>query len=282
MKTAVITTGGLGSRLLTYTRTNPKTMLPLFHNTKYEKEPMLRPLIETIFENLYDHGFRKFCIIIGGKTKSRIINHMKVDKGYLQLLKKRNATADKRFTKTLEGFYKKLDDSKINWITQNTPMGFGHALLSARKYVKDDSFLLHTGDVFFPDYDFLPKVMKRYSNAKNASGLLFLQRKKELRGYGIAQTKNGLVFDVEEKPKRPKSNITILPLYFFKTEIFDALKATSKGYNNELQVTDAIKTMLDWEKNILGEFYTTKKWYDIGTPKNYLLALNHSFKNSNN
>ena len=37
MKTAVITTGGLGSRLLTYTRTNPKTMLPLFHNTKYVK-----------------------------------------------------------------------------------------------------------------------------------------------------------------------------------------------------------------------------------------------------
>ncbi len=282
MKTAVITTGGLGSRLLTYTRTNPKTMLPLFHNTSFQKEPMLRPLIETIFENLYDSGFRKFCIIIGGKTKSRIINHMKVDEEYLRLLKKRNVSADKRFTKTLDSFYKKLKNSEINWVTQDTPMGFGHALLLAKKYVKDDSFLLHTGDVFFPDYDFLPKVMKRYSAAQNASGLLFLQHKKKIQGYGIAQVKNGLVFDVEEKPKKPKTNLTILPLYLFKTEIFDALKATSKGYNNELQVTDAVKTMLNWGGNILGEFYTKKKWYDIGTPENYLLALNHSFKKSNN
>ena len=54
METAVITTGGLGTRLLTYTKTNPKTMLPVYEKSRDGNiEPSLRPLIEFIFENLY-------------------------------------------------------------------------------------------------------------------------------------------------------------------------------------------------------------------------------------
>jgi len=74
LKTAVITTGGLGTRLLTYTKSNPKTMLPLYDKSDDRfSDPLLRPLIELIFERLYDCGFRRFCFIVGEKTKKSIL-----------------------------------------------------------------------------------------------------------------------------------------------------------------------------------------------------------------
>jgi len=281
MKTAVITTGGLGTRLLTTTKESPKTMLPLYNKAFDNGDPMLRPLIELIFLNLYHHGFRKFCIIVGSKTKSYILNHMSIDKSFINLLKKRNSFYDKRFIKTLSDLYKKIDNCEIHWIEQPTPMGFGHALLSAKKFVANDNFLLHAGDTYFPNYDFIPQLIKMYKKTQNSSCGLLLQSKKQLKGYGIAEikkTKNmNLVLNVEEKPKFPKSNLVILPVYAFNPMIFDALKHTKIGHNKELQVTDAIKTLINWNESVVAS-KMTKQWFDIGTPHNYFKAITHSYK----
>jgi UTP--glucose-1-phosphate uridylyltransferase len=280
MKTAVITTGGLGTRLLTSTKESPKTMLPLFD--KAPGDPMLRPLLELIFDNLYNCGFRKFCIIVGSKTKSSILNHMSVDELFIDLLKKRNNSYDKRFIKTLSDLYKKINDCEINWIEQSTPMGFGHALLTAKKFV-DDDFILHAGDTYFPNYDFIPQLIKLSKNTQNSSCSLLLQSQKYLKGYGIAEIQKkknvNIVLNVEEKPQLPKSNLAILPVYAFKPNIFDALKHTKIGYNKELQVTDAIKTLINQNEKVIA-LKMTKKWFDIGTPDNYFKALTYSYKQS--
>jgi len=281
MKTAVITTGGLGTRLLTTTKESPKTMLPLYDKAFDKGDPTLRPLIELIFDNLYNHGFRKFCIIVGSKTKSSILHHMSVDKSFINLLKKRNSFYDKRFIKTLSNLYKKIDNCEIHWIEQSTPMGFGHALLSAKKFVSDENFLLHAGDAYFPNYDFIPQLINLYEKTPNSTCGLLLQSKKHLKGYGIAeiQKKNNLnfVFNVEEKPKFPKSNLVILPIYAFNPTIFDALKQTKLGHNKELQVTDAIKTLINCNEKVVA-LKMTKQWFDIGTPHNYFKALSYSYK----
>ena len=109
MNTAVITTGGLGTRLLTYTKTNPKTMLPIYERSRDKiKDPLLRPLLEIIFENLYDQKFRRFCFVIGKKTQDSIKNHLLPDLKYIELLEKRNSIQDKRFIKTINRNYKNL------------------------------------------------------------------------------------------------------------------------------------------------------------------------------
>ena len=186
MNTAVITTGGLGTRLLTCTEGNPKTMLPLYDKSiDIFPEPMLRPIIETIFENLYDCGFRRFCIIVGKKTKMSIINHMTPDENYLYLLQERNESNDIRFIKTLKRLYNKLNKCEINWISQSTPMGFGHALLSAKKFVGNDSFLLHTGDAYFPNYRFIIPLIKKFQKMSELSGILLLQPRKNLQSTRI-------------------------------------------------------------------------------------------------
>ena len=281
MNTAVITTGGLGTRLLTYTKTNPKTMLPIYEKSHDNiSEPSLRPLIEFIFENLYDQNFRRFCFVVGKKTKDSIINHLSPDLKYIELLKKRNNADDRRFIKTLKRIYKKMDLCEISWISQSTPMGFGHALFSAKKFVGDDTFLLHTGDAYFPNYDFLTKMIQYHLKDETTSVTLLLQRMKELKEYGVAQLikkhKKWIVVNVEEKPKKPKSKFAILPIYIFDSKIFRALRNTQNGYNNELQVTDAVKTMLSQDERVIG-FNYKHKWYDIGSPKNYMHALNYSY-----
>jgi len=281
MRTAVITTGGLGSRLLTYTKVNPKTMLPVYVRSKENPYPILRPLIENIFENLYDVGFRKFCIIVGGKTKFSIIHHMTPDIGYVNLLKKRRVPEDIRFIKALNRLYEKIRNSKIQWISQVSPMGFGHALLSASKFVGNDTFLLHAGDAYFPSYRFLREFIKTHENIEDISATILLQCKKSVKGYGIAkirkQNSMDLVLKVEEKPKKPFSNLAIIPVYIFKPNIFEALKTTSRGHNRELQVTDAISTLLEWNQKVIGFNYGIRKWFDIGTPENYFNALKYSF-----
>ncbi len=283
MKTAVITTAGLGTRLLTATKASPKTLLPLYYRSfDRNKEPLLRPLIEIIFENLYDNGFRKFCFIVGTKNKKSILNHMVPDQEYIKLLKKRNNQFDKRFVNALQKLYRKFEKCEIKWISQNSPMGFGHALLASKKFVGTKPFLLHTGDAYFPDYSFLNDFIKSSQYDKKVTTTLLLQYKKSLKGFGIAQTKKrvplDIVFHVAEKPKKPRSNLAILPIYILKPDIFEALEKTGLGYNNELQVTDAISTLMAWNRKVTAYNFRNNKWFDIGTAREYFHALNHSFK----
>lgn len=281
MKTAVITTGGMGTRIATVTKSYPKTMLPLYSKSEYDGNYILKPIVEIIFENLYHYGFRKFCIIVSSTYKSAIKNHLTQDPSFIELLSKRSHYYDKRFVKILSKLYKKIEKCEIHWINQDTPMGFGHALLSAKKYVGNDDFLLHAGDTYFPNYAFLPKLINLFQKDSDAACSLLLESKKLLEGYGIAQVKRknnqNVVFGVEEKPKKPKSNLAILPVYVFKSNIFSALTKTNHGYNKELQVTDAIDILIHWNEKIIA-LKMKGKWFDIGTPQRYMNALNYSYK----
>ena len=190
LRTAVITTGGLGTRLLTYTKSNPKTMLPMYVKSDDRlREPLLRPLIELIFENLYDCGFRRFCFIVGEKTKKSIFSQLLPNSSYVDILKKRNAEDDRRFIRVLSKLTKKTNSCEIQWISQATPMGFGHALYSAKRFVGNDTFLLHAGDAYFPNYNFMSHFKEIHNRSKNTSATLLIQHKKNLNGYGIAQIK---------------------------------------------------------------------------------------------
>ena len=170
LKTAVITTGGLGTRLLTYTKSNPKTLLPMYVKSDDRlREPLLRPLVELIFENLYDCGFRRFCFIVGEKTKKSIFSQLLPNSSYVDTLKKRNSKDDKRFIRVLSKLTKKMNSCEIQWISQATPMGFGHALYSAKRFVGNNTFLLHAGDAYFPNYNFISNFKEIHNRSKNTS-----------------------------------------------------------------------------------------------------------------
>ncbi|MDE1769759.1 MAG: hypothetical protein KGI28_04310 [Thaumarchaeota archaeon] len=279
INTAVIPAAGFGTRLLTLTKETPKEMVPLFY--RINDEIVTCPLIERIFSQLFDSGIRNFCFIVG-KKKRAIEDHFTLDNDYVKLLQKNNKT----FQYILQDFYKKVEQSNIVWINQNIPKGFGDAVLHAKEFVGDKPFLVHAGDAFVRDSnEHIPKLID--AHAKNDSDItLFLREIKNPRSYGVAQAKKigknlYYVRKVEEKPKQPKSNFALMPLYIFEPIIFDALQITKPGLRNELQLTDAIQQVIEWDGDVKAiKFMRADDCIDIGTPDNYFRALKVSYRDS--
>ncbi|WP_042683790.1 sugar phosphate nucleotidyltransferase [Candidatus Nitrosotenuis chungbukensis] len=277
--TAVIPVAGLGTRLLTLTKDNPKEMVPVF--TKSFNELVLRPLIEHIFLHLFDSGIKNFFFIVGKKKRS-IEDHFTPERNYQEYLKKK----DLNYRDLLEDFYKKIEKSNIVWINQNSPRGFGAAILNAKEIVGSKPFLVHAGDAYVRgNSKHILKLIKAYE--RNQSDIIFyLKAIQNPRAYGVAEVSkiNREVFQVhrvEEKPKRPKSNLAIMPIYVFNSKIFDALLKIKPGFGNELQLTDAIQKIIDLGGNVRAmKFNKMDDCIDIGTPENYYHALSISYADS--
>ncbi len=277
--TAVIPVGGHGTRLLTLTKDQPKEMVPIF--AKSFNEITLRPLIENIFLNLYDSGIRNFFFIVGKKKRS-IEDHFTPERNYQDYLKK----SDHNYHDLLEDFYKKIEKSNIVWINQNTPRGFGAAVLNAKEIVGSKSFLVHAGDAYVRnDTKYILNLIKAYQK-NNPDIIFYLKKIVNPKSYGVAtisKINQGVyqVHNLEEKPKHPKSDLAIMPIYIFKPKIFDALSKIKPGVGNELQLTDAIQKILNLEHNVMAmKFSNSDDCIDIGTPENYFRAISVSYKNS--
>jgi UTP--glucose-1-phosphate uridylyltransferase len=282
---AVIPVAGLGTRMLPFTKELPKEMLPIYAKCNSD-HVAVKPIVQMIFEQLYDTGFRDFCFIVG-RGKRTIEDHFSVNHSLKNLVPgKISETAD------IDMFYEKVERSRISWINQVRPQGFGHAVLLSEYSESDDDFLVHAGDVsiFSPDK---PTVLERVRNfyhdydmdvALVVKRLTNIQSLKQ-HGVIVPGLKYGDGFRVEgvvEKPADPPSNLDIMPIYIYKHIIFEALKRTPVDRRKELQLTDAIQTVIDNGGNVCAlTMRNDDIRFDIGTPENYLesLVLSYSFPN---
>jgi UTP--glucose-1-phosphate uridylyltransferase len=280
LRKAVIPAAGLGTRLLSVTKEQPKEMLPVFAKGK-NGELCLKPIVQLVFEQLYQVGFREFCFIVG-RGKRAIEDHFTPDFNYVSMLdgKGKDGPAE-----DLEKFYKMIDSSSVSWVNQSEPRGFGDAVLKAKSFAGDDRFMVHAGDSHFiaKNADHLRRVV-RMSEGSKANALFLSMEVEDPKRFGIVEgetTENGLVKvkHLVEKPLKPASKLAIMPVYVFDSNIFRALEATQAGHAGELQLTDGIQKMVDWNLNV----YTTKVesseiWLDIGSPDLYWQAQNLSHK----
>lgn len=279
IETAVIPVAGHGTRLLTLTKDQPKEMVPIF--TKSFNEIVVRPLIEHIFLHLFDSGIRNFFFIVGKKKRS-IEDHFTPEKDYLDYLKK----IDHNHHNLMSDLFKKIEASNIVWINQNSPRGFGAAILTAKEVIGSKPFLVHAGDAYVRGNSKpITKLIDAYEKSK-VDVIFYIKRVPTPRSYGIvtiSNNKNGLysVTDLEEKPKHPKTNLGIMPLYIFEPRIFDALSQINPGVGNELQLTDAIQKILNERGSVKAiKFKHSDDCIDTGTPENYFHAVSVSYKDS--
>ena len=273
----VLTAAGRGTRLLPFTKEMPKEMMPIFTKI-YGNHRSVIPLLQYIFEQFYSIKIRDYCFVVG-RDKRSIKDHFAIQQSYLNEL-----SADRK--KTMSDFYKKLKNCHLTWINQNKPLGFGDAVKRVEKFVGKQDFILHAGDISIVSR-FKHPVLRLIDTAKknpDASAILVCKKVKDTKRYGIIQIKNRtsqvyLVEGVEEKPVRPKSNLGILALYYFKPEIFASLKKTKRGKNNELQLTDGIQHMINDGKKVLAIPLTADDTeIDVGTVESYRDAQISSYK----
>ena len=273
----VLTAAGRGTRLLPFTKEMPKEMMPIFTKIHGNHRSVI-PLLQYIFEQFYSIKIRDYCFVVG-RDKRSIKDHFAIQQSYLNEL-----SADRK--KTMSDFYKKLKNCHLTWINQHKPLGFGDAVKRVEKFVGKQDFILHAGDISIVSR-FKHPILRLIDTAKknpDASAILVCKKVKDTKRYGIIQIKNRtsqvyLVEGVEEKPVKPKSNLGILALYYFKPEIFASLKKTKRGKNNELQLTDGIQHMINDGKKVLAIPLTADDTeIDVGTVESYRDAQISSYK----
>ncbi len=277
MTKVVITAAGKGTRMLPFTKEIPKEMMPIFTKI-YGNQRTVIPILQYIFEQFYSMKIRDYCFVVG-RDKRSIKDHFARQQSHLNELSGNHK-------KTLSNFYKKLENCHLIWVNQNKPLGFGDAVKRAEKFVGDEDFILHAGDVSIISRYKHP-ILRLIDTAKknpDVSAILVCKKVKDAKRYGILQIKNRtstvyFVEGVEEKPVRPKSNLGILALYYFKPEIFHSLKKTKRGKNNELQLTDGIQQMINDGKKVLAIPLTNDDIeIDVGTVESYRDAQVSSYK----
>lgn len=275
IRKAIIPAAGLGTRLLPFSKEIPKEMLPLF-DKKYRVS--FKPLIQIIFERLYDIGIREFYIITG-RGKRTIENHFSRDDGYLLLLK---SIGKSDSLEDLLNLYNIVESSNVIWINQPKPTGLGAAILLVEPFIKNEPFIVYAGDTYISCNEYIGEMIEIFEKIK--SSVLFLTAKVDspqnygiIEDYQIENERLYRVYKVIEKPKKTKSKLAIVPIYIFTPKIFEALKIV-KPNNLEIQLTDSIQVIADNEPVYALELRNAEDYIDIGIPENYLKALKRSYR----
>jgi len=279
----VITAAGIGTRLLPMTKEQPKEMMPLFDRDIQNNRICIKPLLQIVFEQLYDNNFRDFCFIIG-RGKRVIEDHFTTDFDFIKQLSKKGK---KDLVSLLECFYEKLEKSLVIWINQPDPKGFGHAVLMAKPHIKDEPFLVHAGDTLItsPHKDIpLNRLLKSHEENKSDATLI-IKEIENPKQYGVANVKEDCgvinVKSVIEKPSHPLTNLAIMPIYIFNKAIFEALEKTKPGLAGEIQLTDAIQHMIEAGFKVHAiKLRNDEKRLDVGNPETYWDAAVASYEQS--
>jgi len=270
IKKVVITAAGTGTRLLPYTKENPKEMMPIF--AKNENEVVLKPVLQVIYESIFDFGIKDFCFVVG-RGKRSIEDHFLIS----------NNNKKSKHNSLIESFFTKVKKSNIMYVQQSIPQGFGDAVSKSKFFCSNDNFLLHAGDdvILSPNNDHLLRLEKAFTE-NNADMAFLVTEVDNPVAYGVIQEKEikkGIikVEDLEEKPKKPKSKLAVIAIYIFKAEIFSVLQKTRADKKGEIQLADAVKTIIAKGNTIAVKLKKNERRIDVGTPESYVKSINESY-----
>lgn len=160
---------------------------------------------------------------------------------------------------------------ELNYAVQSSPDGLAQAFLIGEDFIGDSNVALVLGDNIFYGPDFTRKLKKAASKKHGAT--IFGYHVKDPERFGIVDfDKNGLVTSLEEKPKKPKSNIAVTGLYFYDNNVIEISKSIKPSSRGELEITDlnnVYRIRGDLEVKLLGRGFA---WLDTGTHDSLLEA----------
>ena len=263
VRKAVFPVAGLGTRFLPATKAMPKEMLTVVD----------RPLIQHVVDEAKAAGIEQF-IFITGRNKGIIEDHFDKQFELDQTLASRGKTEE------LESLKADLPAAGMASFTrQQEPLGLGHAIWCARELVGHEPFALLLPDVLVhtKGKTCLAQMLDVYG--EHGGNLIAVEAvpDDELSSYGVVSVGKGEgnVFPIDGMVEKPKagtapSNLTILGRYILQPEIFDVLSSQEAGAGGEIQLTDAMLTLLKNEP-----FYAVQcegRTYDCGSKLGFLTA----------
>lgn len=156
----------------------------------------------------------------------------------------------------------------ITFIEQSIPLGIAHAVQLAQSFLQDEPFILLLGDNMLMDS--LHGLTRAFEQTQS-DGVVMLSEVERPQDYGIAEVQEGRLVCVEEKPKKPKSNLAVIGAYLFTKPIFESIATLQPSARGEYEITDAIQSLIDHGYHI-AHAVTSGKYSDVGTIDRWLEA----------
>jgi UTP--glucose-1-phosphate uridylyltransferase len=265
IKKAVFPVAGLGSRFLPATKAQPKEMLPIVD----------KPLIQYAVEEAVEAGITEM-IFITGRNKRAIEDHF--DKAY-ELEAELEAAGKQQLLEMVRSVIPK--NVNCMYIRQPMALGLGHAVLCAKPIVGDDAFAVLLADDFMQGERDGLGVMAQMTATfeREQSSLLGVQDvpRAHTKQYGIVSTepfgerleKIGSIVE-KPAPELAPSTLAVVGRYVLTPRIFACLEKIGKGAGGEIQLTDGIEALMQYE-TVLAYRYQGRR-FDCGSKLGYLQA----------
>ena len=157
---------------------------------------------------------------------------------------------------------------KITYIEQEAPLGLAHAVLTAESYLDGDSFVMYLGDNLIKSG--ISQLVNEFQEKKPHS-MILLARVPNPNQFGVAELQGDKVVRLVEKPKKPKSDLALVGVYLFDSNIMKAAKSIKPSARGELEITDAIQWLVDNGYEVRPHI-VTGWWKDTGKLEDILEA----------
>ena len=268
---AVIPVAGLGTRMLPATKAIPKEMLTLAD----------KPLIQYVVNECAAAGITE-VILVTHSSKNAIENHFDTS---FEL----ESTLEARVKRQLLDEVRSItpDGMTIMHVRQGQAKGLGHAVLCAQPLVGDAPFAVVLPDVLIDDAsadlekEDMAAMIREFESTGASQILVEAVDKNQVDKYGVvdldgADVKPGESAPIKamvEKPpvNKAPSNLAVVGRYVLPASIWEILKHTPPGAGNEIQLTDAIVTLM--KSSQVNAFYMTGKSHDCGGKLGYMKAF---------
>ena len=262
IKKAVLPVAGFGTRFLPATKAIPKEMLPIID----------KPLIDYAVEEAVDAGIEEI-IFVTSHTKIAIENHF--DSNF-ELEEKLLKSGKNDFISLINP--EKFKNIRFTYVRQKSQRGLGDAIAHASHLVNDDAFaVLLADDLIFSKVSCLQQLIDIHNNTNSSVIGVNEVPKADISKYGVispSDEEDGhiKIKDIVEKPDASiaPSNLAVVGRYVLDSDIFEYLKRVEEDSSSEIQLTDAIKLMLQ-DKDVLGCKYEGIK-FDCGSKKGFVAA----------
>jgi len=261
IKKAVIPVAGFGTRLLPATKSQPKEMLPIVD----------KPAVQYVVEEAIKSGAENI-LFITGRGKRAIEDYF----DYAVELEKE--LEDKGKTDLLDEVRNISEMAKFFYVRQKIARGLGDAINHARGFIDDEYFsVLLADDIIDSEIPCLKQMINVFRNYRGMILAVMEVPRDKTNIYGIVNGKkiSDRVYEVSDLIEKPEpeealSNIAVIGRYILNANIFNAIEETKPGKGGEIQITDAIKSLIGREKIFAYEFKGMR--YDVGEKIGFLKA----------